>query len=245
MKGKFIFSLIITTVCSQYAAAQFSDSTHYVAGITANGNFSKTGDGMTSLFNNTVRFGTKFDKFHFNSAATWLYGKNPTKLTNDDWNAIADFNLFSNNPQFYYWGLFNYTSSYSLRVNHQYQTGLGLAYRFFPEQPFNFSISDGILYEFSDINTSDTSRLHYETFRNSLRIRINYKYGDKVKIASVFFHQPSLQYKNDYILSSNTTVQIKIWKWINLSSGFTYNKVSRTNKENMVFTYGLTAERFF
>lgn len=237
--------LIFITVLPFSLYAQFNDSTHYMTSFSATGNFNKTNDGLTLLYNNRLRFGTQFERFHFNSSASWLYGKTPQKVSNNDWNANADFNLFSKHPQFYYWGLFNFTSSLSLQVNHQFQTGLGLAYRFFHKKPFNFSISNGIIYELSNINTSATEVLEYRTFRNSLRVRANYNYKDLVKANFTIFHQPSLEYKNDYIVNSNAGIQFKIWKWVNLNTNLTYNKVSRTGKENIIFTYGIVAEGFY
>lgn len=242
---KFLFAMLLFMAIHTCSFAQFNDTTHYLTSFGATGNFNKTNDGLTMIYNNNLKFSSRFKRFDFNSAGSWLYGKNPQKVSNNDWNALADFNLTSNHPQFYYWGLFNFTSSLSLRVNQQYQTGLGVAYRFFSDKPFNFSISNGILYEFSNINTSESELLVYQTLRNSLRVRFHYSYNDRVKTSFVIFHQPSLNYKNDYILSSNASLQFKIWKWININTSFTYNKVSRTNKENMIFTYGIIAERFF
>lgn len=239
------WTLILGLALPMSLQAQFNDSTHYMTSFSATGNFNQTNDGMTMIYNNRLRFGTKFDRFHFNSAASWLYGKNPQKVSNNDWNANMDFNYFSKHPPFYYWGLFNFTSSLSLRVNHQFQSGLGLAYRFFHDKPFNFSISNGVLYELSNVNTSETEILEYSTFRNSLRIRVNYDYKNLFKANLVFFHQPSLNYRNDYIISSNAGIQFKIWKWINLNTNLTYNKVSRTNKENIILTYGIVAEGFY
>lgn len=245
MHYRFILPVLIFLLSAPQIQAQFNDSTHYMAAVTANGNFNQTNDGLTMLYNNSIRFGTKFDRFHFNSSGSWLYGKNPQKVSNNDWNALMDFNLFSNHPPFYYWGLFNFTSSLSLGINHQFQSGLGVAYRFLDKQNFNFSISNGILYELSNVKTADTDELVYQTFRNSLRVRLNYTYKDIVKASGVMFYQPSLNYRKDYIITSNANIQVKIWKWVSLNTTLSYNKVSRTNKENIIFTYGIIAERFF
>ncbi len=240
---KLLFSA--ACICSLTAHAQFNDSVHYQARIAANGNFSKTADGFTMLYNNGVKFNTRFERFHFNSAGSWIYGRNPQKVTNNDWNAVADFNVFARNRAFYYWGLFNFTSSYSLNVNRQFQSGAGLAYTIFHNKPFNIGLSNGLIHEFSNVYTSDNETIEYITLRNSFRLRINYAPNKRIKFSSVLLHQPSLDIKNDYIINGNATLEIKINKWVNLTTGFTYNKVSRTNKENMIFTYGVVAERFF
>lgn len=245
MRYRFILSVLMFTLFSGQLQAQYNDSTHYMAAFSATGNFNQTNDGLTMIYNNGLRFGTQFDRFRFNSSGSWLYGKNPQKVSNNDWNALMDFNLISNHPPFYYWGLFNFTSSLSLGINHQFQSGLGVAYRFLDKQNFNFSISNGILYELSNVKTPDANELEYRTFRNSLRVRLNYKYKDIVKASGLIFYQPSLNYRNDYIITSNASIQVKIWKWVNLNTAVSYNKVSRTNKENIIFTYGIIAERFF
>ncbi len=245
MHYRFILPVSIFLLSAPQLRAQFNDSTHYMAAATASGNFNQTNDGLTMIYNNSLRFGTKFDRFHFNSSGSWLYGKNPQKVSNNDWNALTDFNLFSKHPPFYYWGLFNFTSSLSLAINHQFQSGLGVAYRFLEKKNFNFSISNGILYELSNVRTADTDELVYQTFRNSLRVRLNYTYKDIVKASGVIFYQPSLNYRKDYIITSNASIQVKVWKWVNLNTTLSYNKVSRTNKENIILTYGIVAERFF
>lgn len=239
-----VFSLILISF-GHCAYAGFDDSTHYRASFSATGNFNKTNDGLTMLYNNMARFSTKFDNLLLNSSGNWLYGKNPEKVSNNDWNATMDFNFLRPKSNFYYWGLFNYTSSLSLNVNQQFQSGVGAAYSYGDNTDFYFSISDGIIFEFSDININDTDRVMYQTFRNSLRIKAEYKYKEIIKASAVAFHKPSLTYKNDFILTADAGVQVKLWKWLNFKTSVNYNKVSRTNKENMSFTYGLVAEHFF
>lgn len=227
------------------AFAQYNDSTHYMAAAQANGTFNKTNDGLTMLFNNSLKGGMKFNSFVMNANSSWIYGKTPAKLSNNDWNTALDFNLYKTLPHFYYWGLLNHTSSYSLKIRYQFQSGLGVAYRLWDKPHFRFSISNGIIYETSSIIQTDSSMLNYATFRNSLRLQLNYNYKDIFKIRGIGFYQPSLEYRNDYIINANASLNIKLWRWLNFSTTATYNKVSRTQRENFIFTYGLMAEYYF
>ncbi|HTO14947.1 MAG TPA: DUF481 domain-containing protein [Edaphocola sp.] len=245
MLREFFLVLLLSSSWWTSALAQFNDSVHYKTSLSLSGNFNKTNDETTMLFNNSANIEIRFERFEFNGNGQWLYGKNQEKLTNNDWKATANFDRISGHKPLIYWGLFNFISSYSLNVNYQYQAGSGLAYKFFNNDVFKFSISDGILYEYSSVNTSNTDKLEYETFRNSLRIKASYNYKKRVSAKFVFFHQPSLTLKNDYIITSNFNLGFKIWKWINFETGLSYNKVSKTQKENFIMTYGIVTNNFF
>lgn len=225
--------------------AQYNDSTHYMAAIQANGTISQTNDGLTVLYNNSLKGGVKFNSFVMNAGSSWIYGKTPVKQSNNDWNTSLDFNIYKTFPHFYYWGLLNHTSSYSLKIPYQLQGGLGIAYRIWDKPHFRCSISNGILYETSSIVPVEQDTLKYATFRNSLRLQVNYTLKELVRVRAIGFYQPSLQYKNDYIINANASIQVKLWKWLHCNTTATYNKASRTRRENFLFTYGLTAEYYF
>ncbi|RQO31672.1 hypothetical protein DBR32_06915 [Taibaiella sp. KBW10] len=247
MKIKFqqVILLLLILGNKEGLYAQFNDSTHYMAAVQSSGSFNKTNDGFNALYNNSIKYGMKFNSFIMNANSSWVYGKTPVKLSNNDWNTSLDFNLYKTLPHFYYWGLLNHASSYSLKINNQFQGGLGIAYRFFDRPNIRLSVSNGILYETSSIIQEQGHNLDYETFRNSLRVQFNYTFKELVKLRTVGFYQPSLTLKNDFIINANASVQIKVWKWVQFSTTATYNKVSRTNRENFILTYGLVAERFF
>lgn len=227
------------------AGAQFSDSVHHMINLTASGSFNRTDDGTTYLLNNSVKYGLRKQNFVMNANTSWIYGNTPDKLTNNDFNAALDFNLYKTWPHFYYWGLVNFTSSYSLKIKEQAQSGLGAAYRLIDQKDHMLSISDGILFERSNIIQEDAQELSYQTFRNSLRIQYRLKYKELITFNGVGYYQPSLQYGGDFIVTLNAGLGIKIWKWLSFTTSLTYNNVSRTQRENTLFTYGLVAERFF
>lgn len=246
MNGKQVLKYgILLSVITLRANAQYNDSTHYMAGAQANGTFNKTNDGLTMLFNNSLKAGMKFNSFVMNANTSWIYGKTPARLSNNDWNTALDFNLYKTLPHFYYWGLLTHTSSYSLKIRNQFQSGLGIAYRLWDKPHFRVSISNGIIYETSSIIQTDSSTLHYATFRNSLRLQFNYNYKEIFRIRGLGFYQPSLEYRNDYIINANAGLNVRLWRWLNFTTTANYNKISRTRRENFIFTYGLTAEYYF
>lgn len=225
--------------------SQMNDSTHFKIKLSTQGNINHTQTSSSQLFLNGFGFDITQKKLELNSIANWIYGENDKKVSNNDWNALINLNCYTNFRPVYYWGLFSYNSSYSLQVNQQFQTGAGLAVKFFEGKDFSFSISDGILYEWTNITTNEGDIVEYNTWRNSLRLKVKYKYKDLANISTTFFHQPSLQIENDYILISMTSLQIKLWKWISINTQLQYNKVSRTEKENFTFSYGLSFEKSF
>lgn len=225
--------------------AQFNDSTHHWVQATAAGTFNRTDDGTTYLLNNGLKYGIRKKTFVMNLSNIWLYGSNAKTLTNNDYTGTLDFNLYKTFPHFNYWGLVNFTSSFSLKIKEQIQTGVGATYRVIDHDNHMLSISDGIIYERSNITTEEQLQLKYATFRNSLRLQYRFKYKDLLSLNTTGFYQPSLQYGNDYIITWNATLGIKVWKWLSFTTALAYNNVSRTGRETTLLTYGLVAERFF
>ena len=154
------------------AVAQFSDSVHHNAGFTSTGIINQTNDGNSFVLNNNAKFNIKKKNKYFNSGAGWVYGRQNGQLTNNDVTATMDFDIYGKLPHLYYWGLAGYDKSYSLKINDRLQAGLGLGYNLLDKKNASVVVSDGILYEYSDLE--DASSLHdrYQTIRNSLRINI-------------------------------------------------------------------------
>jgi hypothetical protein len=155
----------------------------------------------------------------------------------------ADGNYYQR-KHFFYWILANYTSSYSLKILSQMQTGAGVAYSFFDTTNAYLNISDGILDEKGDLFI-DTLRDRYNTFRNSLRIVFRFTLRDIFIFEGQSFFQNSLSNISDYIIKSNLALTIRLKKWLGLTAGFNYNKFYRTARENLFFNYGLRFEKYF
>lgn len=228
-----------------FAAAQFNDSLTHMARFSAAGNINRTNLATSYLLNNEVRYSVKKPRTVLNTSAGWIYGQQGDILTNNDVNTSLDFNLYNQRGNFYYWGLATYTSSLSLQINNQLQAGLGVAYNFVNNTNTWINLSDGILYETSSLAISNTADENYQTFRNSLRLVYRFLLWDLVSINGSNFLQNSLKNSDDYIIRSTNSAGLKLNKWLSFTTSVTYNQFRRTGSENLLFTYGLTAEKYF
>ncbi|WP_207492644.1 DUF481 domain-containing protein [Aridibaculum aurantiacum] len=243
---KLFFTLCFSMFLLQQSHAQFSDSVHYFTSFASTGINNRTNDGTSYVLTNAASFKINKQNFIFNSNANWIYGLQQQTLTNNDVTAAVDFNWYKGgNKRFYYWGLANYDASYSLNINHRSQTGAGVAYSVLDEDNAYLNLSNGILFEYVDLVLPDSIRDVYSTFRNSFRLQFRFKIGELVTFDGGSFLQNSLQYKNDFIVRSNTNLSFKLKKWLSLTAATTYNHISRTRRENLLFTFGFRIENYF
>ncbi len=227
--------------------SQFNDSIHHQLGANLSGALNRSPVAKTYLLNNGFKYSLNKKKTQLNFNNVWVYGENSGNLTNNDYNAALDFNIFRDNKaRLNYWGLAGYTTSYSLKIRNQLQTGLGAAYKLIDKEGVAMlRISDGILYEANSILVSDSIKENYSTFRNSLRVQLRLYYKKIISFESTGFWQPSLEYKNDYIINTQVALNIKLLQWLSLSTRYNYNRINRTDKENMLFTYGIVIDHYF
>lgn len=221
--------------------AQYNDSTFYHLGLNAAGSVNKTNTSDAYLLNNGVNFGIKKKSIVLNSTTSWLYGKQNDEVSNNDFSSTLNFNLYKTIPHFYYWGLLNYTSSFSLKINHQVQAGLGVAYNIVDKENFYVNISDGVLYDTSNL-LADT---RYDTYRNSLRLQYRLMIKDIIIFEGSNFLQNSFSNGRDYIIRSFNKLGVQLKKWINLNTALTYNRMNITSRENLNITYGITIDKYF
>ena len=228
------------------ADAQFNDSTHYHLGFTGTGIYNRTEASQSYLFTNRLRLRTRYDRFESNVAVSWLYGEQSRRLTNNDFTSAVDFNFDSRLQHLYYWGLGIYEKSFSLKVNNRVQAGLGLAYNVVDRgDSLHVNISNGLLYEYSDLQLADTARELYSTVRNSLRLRTRIRLARTLTFEGTGFLQNSLDRRDDFIIRSTASLSLKLRSWLALTSALTYNKVARTQRENLLLTFGVTVEDWF
>lgn len=227
------------------AKAQFSDSIHHYVNYASTGIINKTNDGNSYVLTNAFRYSLNKKSIGLNSTSSWIYGAQQQGLTNNDFNSSLDFDLYKTFPHFYYWGLANYDKSYSLKINNRLQLGLGVAYNIYDRPNASVNISDGILYESSNLQINDSTNNAYRIFRNSFRLRYRFAIKDIVVLDGIHFFQNSLSDKNDYIIKSVSNLTFKIRKWLGLTTSATYNRTQQTHSENLLITFGLTAEKYF
>jgi hypothetical protein len=240
------YFLLTSVLLSGLAAkAQFSDSVNYHVIYNSTGSVNRARDGSSYLLNNSLRFEVKKKAIALNASNNWVYGRSNGALTNNDYSSSVEFNLYKAIPHAYFWGLANYNTSYSLKINSQLLAGGGIAYSILDKPNTYLNLSDGILYDLSDINTSDTTRETYHTYRNSLRLQLHFLINNLITIDSGSFLQNSLTRSNDFNIRSTFGLGFKLNNWLNLNGSLSYNKISRTQSENLLLTYGLKVEKFF
>lgn len=246
---KFHILLLVLLLLTYDSQAQFNDTTHYHINYQGTGSINRTNLSKSYLLNNNLTFGIKEKTHSLNFNNSWVYGRQSTgttnSLTNNDVSSGLDFNLYKTFPHFFYWGLVNYNSSYSLKINSQLLTGVGVAYSVIDKKNSWLNISDGIVYDQSDIYLVDSTRDIYHTFRNSLRLSFHWNYRDMLILDGANFYQNSIKDGSDYIIRTTTSLSFKIKKWLSITSSLVYNKQSRTQSENLLFTYGLTLDKYW
>lgn len=239
----FLMSLL--AILYQMSSAQFNDSTNYYLNLSATGIINKTNDRDAYLLNNSIRFSTYKNRFSANGAINYVYGEVNDALSNRDLNAALDYNIFSNNRRWYYWGLSSYEKSFSLKINDRIQAGAGAGFLVINKTNAIINVSDGILYERSEIISSEATEQKNETARNSFRLKFRFLIGSSVTIDGTDFVQHALEDRHDYIIRSTTNFSLKLMRWLSFTTSVTYNKMTATERENLLINFGVTAERYF
>jgi len=237
--------LIPVLFCSFFAVAQFSDSVHHYVNYASTGIINRTNDVSSYVLTNAFKFNVNKKDAQLNSTTSWIYGEQQQNLTNNDFISTLDFNLSKTFPHFYYWGLGSYEKSFSLKINHRLQSGLGAAYNVVDKPNTNINVSNGILYESSNLQVNDSTNTDYRIFRNSFRLRYHFAINEIIVFDGTHFIQNSLSDRDDYILKSINSLTFKLRKWLGLTTAATYNRTQQTRSENLLITFGLTAEKYF
>jgi hypothetical protein len=238
------FVALMLMSCDSFG--QFNDTVNYYINFASTGNINKTNEGTSYLLNNNFRYSISKKSISLNTTNSWMYGKQLGNLTNNDFLSGLDFNLYKTLYNFYYWGLGSYEKSVSLKINHRLQTGAGIGYNLVNRKNTLVILSDGILYEKGDLyDNPETGTNEYEIFRNSFRLKFRVIIREMIVIEGYDFLQHALSDRKDYIIKSNTSLSVKLKKWLSLTSAVTYNKLSATGRENLLVTYGISIERYF
>jgi len=240
-----LFFLVPFLFLYQTSFAQFTDSTNYVVNYSSTGSLNNTNDGKSYLLNNGLKFGVRKKSVSLNFNNKWIYGKQNRQLTNNDFSSSLDFNLYKTLPHFFYWGLVNYNTSKSLKVNNQLLAGAGIAYSIYDREDAYLNISDGILFDSSDLTLDNEIKDIYHTYRNSLRLSFRFVISKIIIVNSSSYFQSSLSNGSDYIMKSDSSLSFKVNKWLSLTTAFNFNRVARTDRQNSLLSYGLNFERYF
>ena len=242
---RHVFVTLCFFLTSFFAQAQFNDSITQQLRFSASGNLNRSNNATAYLLTNDARYSIRNKRTTLNTVATWLYGQLGGRLTNNDFTSTTDFNLYRDSSKLYYWALTNFTTSYSLRIRNQLQGGVGAAYNFVNTPTAWLNLSEGILYETSHLATADPAKNQYQTFRNSLRLAYKFVIKNALTFNGTNYWQPALGNGSDYTIRSSNSVAVKLNNWISVGTTLSYNRFNRTGSENLLFTYGLVAEKYF
>lgn len=245
-----LFSRLLLIICCFYGLNSFSqaidtttqtkDTAIYYINHASTGIVNRTNTSNSFLFNNNLKFNITKMKVAMNSTHNWAYGEQQSKVTNNDFSSTVDFNLLKKVQKIYYWGLLTFDKSYSLKIDKRVQAGVGIAYNIVNRDNLIFVVSDGILYENSDLY----DKLPYQIARNSFRIKFKYAITNFLSIDGSDFLQHALGDAEDYILKSNTNMGIKIRKWLSFTTSVNYNKLNLTQNENFLLTFGFAVDTY-
>lgn len=242
LRVTLLFFILLNAINS---VAQYSDSTSHYLNYAFTGAINKTQDGSSNLLDNGLRVGMKKKSISMNFSNKFVYGKQNGLLSNKDFSSSFDINLYKTFPHFYYWGLATYNSSYSLKVNNQWMSGVGIAYSILDRPNAYVNFSDGVLVDHTDLDLSNGITDKYETLRNSFRINYKFVLLTNLLLNGSNFIQNSLSSRSDYIIKTTNSLNFKINKWLLLKAQADYNKVNRNKRDNLLLTYGLSFERYF
>jgi hypothetical protein len=240
-----VIAVLIFSLGAKFSFSQFNDSVYHLIKYASTGVLNETNERSNYLLNNAFTFNISKKKITFNSNIGWIYGAQQKTITNNDISANVDVDYLKNVQKLYYWGLLSFDKSFSLKINYRGQVGGGVGYHLIKKETANLVLSDGLLYETSDLYDKDLGPDKYQTIRNSFRVKYRFNIKEAVVIDGLHFLQNSLLSIEDYNIRSLTNVTVKLRKWLGITGSLNYNKLSRTNRENLFITYGLTAEKYF
>jgi len=228
------------------------DTIRYHLNAMTTGIINNTNSGNSYILNNVLKFTLSKKLVSLDLSGSWVYGKTAGILTNNDISGAADVSFLRSVHRLYYWGLADYTSSVSLNIISQFQAGGGIAYGIISTKHANLILSDGLLYEKGDLYDSLYSRngniyQHdiYQVGRNSFRLSYHWAISQLLTLDGTGFFQNSLSAFNDYVINTNQTASVRLKKWLSFTTSLAYNRFTRTNRENSIFSFGMTIDKRF
>lgn len=229
--------------------------------VSASGSLNKTATDLINVYNTHIRYSYTLDKTEFNAQTKWIYGSKLAGISNNDVTITLDGNRFHDQKKHLNsWILGSFTSSYSLNIYSQLQAGVGLAYKFEllkqdrikkdeKETPYQnlitLRVSNGIIYEHSNILNKESVQEMYYILRNSLRLQLVANMWHNVSLRGTYFWQPALNDIKDVNMIADVSLGIKLSNNIKFDTKFAYNYITRTAKENLIFTYGISTTFMF
>ena len=240
-----LLGLLVVFLSTGFAHAQFNDSINHYMYVASTGTFSKTNDLNSYVLANNVKFAISKKRLSFNTANSWVYGKQSDVKSNDDFSSLVEFDFLKKQKRLYIWGNGTFDKSYSLKIDYRYQAGTGIGFNIAQQPNLVLNVTEGAIYETGSVIDNELGERRYNIWRNSTRFKYRWVMKDLVILDGFVLYQPSISTRNDVIFKTSTTLSIKVRKWLSLSSAFTYNEITLTDRRNLIVTYGVVMERFF
>ena len=184
-KSYLLFILFV--FLSSISFAQFNDSVHHRFSFASTGTINKTQETSSYVLTNAAGYEVNKKKIGFNAGASWIYGQQDKKLSNNDVSVSSNLDFLKNVQKLYYWALLNFDESYSLKINYRFQSGVGVGYTFVNNPALNLVVSDGFLYETSDLTDPVLGKDIYQTVRNSFRVKYKWSFKNTVILQGTDF----------------------------------------------------------
>lgn len=216
----------------------------YHLSFTSSGNFSKTNDQRSFLINNIAKVNRDGRNLFWQGTGGWIYSEQSGVKINNDYTAVLESDILRKRRRLYYWALGTFDKSFSLKINHRFQAGAGLGYTITESQKYLIVVSDGIIYERNELTDPELGYMTYSVWRNSFRFKYRWSPGTVTLDGSAFL-QPALWTWGDTIIKSTTALSVKIKKWFSLTASCTYNRLTLTNRENLILAYGITLQHAY
>ncbi|HWB91042.1 MAG TPA: DUF481 domain-containing protein [Puia sp.] len=222
---------------------------HYV--YTGTGTINNSNSLHSYVLSNALKLSMVKKSAEVNFGNSWVYGKQNSVVTNNDFSSSLDMGLYKTLRHFFYWGVATYNHSVPLQINHQLQTGLGPGYNIVDKKKAELRVTDGVIFEVNDLYDSLYGapggnifrRDRYNTFRNSAHLMFHWVVGDHYTLDGSGFLQNSFAHWNDYILRLSGTAAIQLYKWISFTTSASYSMFSRTRGRNTLVSFGLNITR--
>lgn len=242
---------------SALAVENSADSSHHTDTARLHYSYAGTGslDNTNSLgsflVNQLLKLSLVKQSSALNFTNNWVYGKQNSLLTNNDYTSSLDIGIYKTLKHFYYWGMATYTTSVALLIHRQEQAGLGPGYNLIDKKKAALLVSDGVVYEQGDLydsiyggsNGNMYQRDIYHTIRNSFHLLFHWVIQDRYTLDGSGFWQNAFSNWSDYNLRITGGGSIKIQRWLALTAAVAYNRFTRTRSRNTLLTFGAVIQR--
>ena len=215
-----------------------SDPTGFHYKITADGTIT-TGNVNRAL----IQVGGSFDwavsrLFRFASSPSFSYGRQNQQLNEREF--LADFRTsFLQERRFYYLGFGAVEVSNLRKIRQRLTAGAGVGYKLISRKNTFLSITNVMLYEYTDFITNSAEVQDINVLRNSTRLSGEYQWdGGRYSVTHVAFIQPALNQPN-LRWTGNVSFQMRLTSLISVRTSVqnSYESVVAAGRKNNDFRW--------